>query len=1567
MKVISGNPLSKSGLANKVSIAILVAILSIVPVNVTGSDEQMLLVDSDTPTGSTNTKLGWNMTEVGDLLGDGDRDFAIGAPGQNKVYIWDDTIPIGFTTATGAAGSPDWIITGDSNSNFGWSLAGMGDYDKDGFDDLVVGAPGEDKVYVFSSPAPSTAWTTSSADITINGRTGELFGHSVASLAYDGSANRFLVVGAPKNNHIVGISNFTTGAAFVYNISNIDALDIHSMPWHKYDINGGFAIIGDDTTNKNVGFSVVNIGDANADTKEDIGVSDPYQQQVDAVNNGAFYIDYGKTMVGHLPEVLAQNANGVIYGYNNSFFGWTTSHIGDIGSSAEDDIAIGAPLYGGGEAYIIYGTTTAIKISLFQNAIFPDFTFNGSANGDRLGTSIIRSDIVPGSNPQIFVGAPGYDNGTIGKDAGALYGFYNPSGGVNDVNNAKTSYIGEFAGDNLGYSMMEVNYTSTMAGRLSVSAPFFGSTNAGKLYILQRNSKPAITQLLVSPATGNLDTDFTISVVYMDVDADPPKYINLHLYTDEAGTNLIDTKSVPLTLMGGTLITGARYELVTKLPNSVVYNIDEELRNIPIYIKAESEAVRGSTAVVFSGIQPKEGPIVDGKAPSAATNIYTTDGVEVGTFNVFWWWPGEDDFDGGQVQGKVETLTIKINKDQPIDESNWDISILYRDITFTDVKDALSPGSTVIGAKSDIMTNPNGIDLIVRNSTDHAPKKYFIAMRAVDEEGNVGDVAGTQSDEWQEPFWTRPVVPSPLDSPTLVDVPNDSGGMLLLTWIGSSAMDTEYYWVFVDDQPFESIMDEGGAMRVPEYNISRLGNPDIFFDTNNNSRGVIITTMNGQPLENGKTYYVAVVAVNWLMQFDDGVTVSAGAKVIDNKAKPIDRIADLSAESTSTPGNLSITLHWTPTTDAKFTEYLIYAQSYSVNNVGDAIMIGRDTNKANSSFVVTKIAGDLIRPGVQYSFMILITDYNDHVDLMLVRDENYIHPVRVKDTVKDPMQQVMGVTLRDRPSDGGGVLEIFWDQLITAGRFWCYNVYFSEEPITDVSDMEPLKTLFNFKAFNETLFNTTGGDPLIDGRGYYAAVTIVDWNDVENMAILEENTKGPVEPINQSDNTKPMGVGGLRSDIAFDPEGKIKDQLKVLWNPVSFEQVPDFNRYILVYTSPYDPSTPLDVEIMDRTESSILIKDLRRFTNYFINISIVDDNGNRGSGGIPINITTGGRGVAPWNLTVKISLTFGMDQNMQITNLTEGQELKVDIKDVYPGSNIYFTGIADDDYTSVKTEAMKWSWNLTAPDGTFINRDFREWNLKVSDMKPGQYTIRFKVTDGDDMSSEIIVKLTIKEESKDKSNSALILIAILVVVIILGIIIAFVVMRSSKSSQEKEMMKQYEDRKKEIDAMEPIYVNLPSWTCSCGTTLVNINKGATCPSCYESFEAVPIDGIDNYLKDHELVLSEMRIGIPLGWQGQKYCIDQAETDLVDRKKRAREALDEQFAPFIKKKEAPAEEQKPSAETLPGGPSPTPHTPGTIPGQLPPAQMAPSMGQPPVMGNPQPYQPQPPAMTQYPPK
>lgn len=1528
----------KGALIRKTLILSLVAIICSVPLMATGSKENLLVIDIHTGA-SNNSKLGWNITNVGDLLGDGIDDYAITAPGINKVYIWNDWIPSGFTTATGSQTSPDWIYTGGAGSNFGWSISSLGDYDGDGNDDMIIGAPGENMAYIFRGRSKSTTLTHSDASIRIIGRSGEEFGQSVTGLAFEGPGSVFAAVGAPKNDHLVETSdnqNLSTGAVFVYNLTYLHSQGKTSLPWHHTMESSGFIIKGDGD-NSRFGHVVANIGDVNLDGRDDLGIGDPFQVQPDATNNGAFYVQYGKMLMNQLPEFLAPTCDGTIFGRNNSYFGWSTAKILDVFGTSEDDLLVGAPLEGPGHAYIFMGSNTAFNVRMYRGDT-ADAEYVGINNNDRFGWSLCRADIIPQlAQAQLFIGAPGYDNGSA-SNSGAVFGFYGVTSATYLAANSDTSYIGESQGINLGFSISEVKYESNQT-RLAASAPYHGSNNVGRIYILERNKLPEIGAITVFPSSGNLDTTFDITVVYTDDDNDPPSFVEVTIYNDSVGMNPIRT--LRLNKTGGDPKTGETYLVQTKLPNSI-YPGDRSAR---LFLNAQIKALRGSTATRTSAI--RQGPLVDGVAPSAPDNVYADHGGlvesqrEEGTFYVNWEWPDEDEgFPQPKPEesgvGVVSSLIIKIQENVPITESNWDNAILYREIRSNIPNRPLARDSTVIGSL-DPVTNPNGIRLERRNRTVQTPRLYHVAIRGVDEVGNLGKLSQSVS---HEPWWKRPLVPSVLEEPTLADNPDDDGGQLLLFWQGSTMLDTDFYWVFIDEQPFETIEITNGVYRIPDYNITR--DDEIYYDSYNFSKGFVIDSWSGGPLLDGRSYYAAVLAVNWLGQFDPSVKPSLPAKVINDNETPIATIKDLTWTSTAVTGEISITLSWTPSMDPKFTSYKIYGQGYSFENLDNAILITTITNRANSSYKITRMAGDDLLQGRQYAFAILVEDYNDHINTKLMKDENYVFPCRAIITGVPPMDQVKGVNLRDKENDGGGALILAWYSLIIPDRFWAYNIYFSDEPIASVVGIEPYMVIGNFRT-DEIEINISGDLPLIDGKNYYAVITIVDWNDIENRLVDENNTGGPTQPVNQSDNTPPVGVSGIRLDPDWDPEKVEKNRLRLFWNAMPFEIVPDFNHYIVAYWSPQDPSTPREIKIFDRQTNSIIIDGLRRGTTYYFNVSMVDDNGNRGTGGIPIEGTTAGENRPPYDITISLTIV-DEKQDIIIVNLNDTEEYTIDMSKILKNSDIFLGAHAEDDYTSLNR--MLWKWNMTTPEGTTIEKDTSNW--KIGDLKPGTYSIKLSVGDDEGAWSEdIVVKLIITQKGQAELPWW-IWIIVLIIVLILGIAIVFIVMRSSKSSQEKEIKEQYENRLKEIDSMEPIYLNLPSWTCSCGTTAANITKSATCPACYESFEGVPIDGIDQYLKDHELVLNEMRIAVPLGWRGQEDAIEQAAKDIEDRKNRAKEALNEQFAPYMKSLQKKEEKTEKDEEETPQLAVVVP--PGAIiPGQMsPPTESAPPMGQPPKM-------------------
>jgi hypothetical protein len=89
-----------------------------------------------------------------------------------------------------------------ANDRFGFSVSNAGRVDYDNFDDVIVGAPGADKAYIFSGHDPmSYSIDASDADAILNGDPGTNFGFSVAGCGNINNADGDdVIVGAPGYN-----------------------------------------------------------------------------------------------------------------------------------------------------------------------------------------------------------------------------------------------------------------------------------------------------------------------------------------------------------------------------------------------------------------------------------------------------------------------------------------------------------------------------------------------------------------------------------------------------------------------------------------------------------------------------------------------------------------------------------------------------------------------------------------------------------------------------------------------------------------------------------------------------------------------------------------------------------------------------------------------------------------------------------------------------------------------------------------------------------------------------------------------------------------------------------------------------------------------------------------------------------------------------------------------------------------------------------------------------------------------------------------------------------------------
>jgi hypothetical protein len=161
----------------------------------------LALEDSDALVYGTaqDAAAGFALEHVGDADGDGYDDLLIGAPGDQggAGAAWLMAGPLSGSTTTNDAHA--WFL-GDDGDELGKALAVLPDVDGDGDGELLLGARGSGRALVFYSPLAG-ARTASSADVTLLGAASSKAGASVAAggdFNADGAPD--LLIGQPGTN-----------------------------------------------------------------------------------------------------------------------------------------------------------------------------------------------------------------------------------------------------------------------------------------------------------------------------------------------------------------------------------------------------------------------------------------------------------------------------------------------------------------------------------------------------------------------------------------------------------------------------------------------------------------------------------------------------------------------------------------------------------------------------------------------------------------------------------------------------------------------------------------------------------------------------------------------------------------------------------------------------------------------------------------------------------------------------------------------------------------------------------------------------------------------------------------------------------------------------------------------------------------------------------------------------------------------------------------------------------------------------------------------------------------------
>jgi fibronectin type 3 domain-containing protein len=457
----------------------------------------------------------------------------------------------GYQKISDTAGNFTAIL--DDGDVLGGSVAGLGDLDGDGINDVAVGAyidddGGTDRgaVYVLFMNSDGTVKSYQKISDTAGSFTAtlddvDLFGISMAILGdLDGDGVVDLVVGAHSDDD----GGTSRGAVYILFMNSDGTVKSYQK---ISDTEGNFMAPLEDIDH--IGISVAALGDLDGDGVTDLAVGS-YQDDDGGTDRGAVYVLFMQTdgTVKSYQKISDTAGNFAAILDDDDEFSRSLAALGDLDGDGVTDLAVGTfhDDDGGtdrGAVYVLFMNTNG-TVKSYQKISDTEGNFGAALDdSDRFGVSVAApGDVDRDGIADMIVGAN--EENVSGASRGAVYVlFMNSDGTVKSyqkISDAEGGFAAPLAdGDNFGFSATALgDLDADGVTDLAVGAygDDDGGTDRGAVYVLFLQAPPAApANLTATPGDGQ------ISLLWnANSESDLHKY-NLYRDTSSPATTLVDS------------------------------------------------------------------------------------------------------------------------------------------------------------------------------------------------------------------------------------------------------------------------------------------------------------------------------------------------------------------------------------------------------------------------------------------------------------------------------------------------------------------------------------------------------------------------------------------------------------------------------------------------------------------------------------------------------------------------------------------------------------------------------------------------------------------------------------------------------------------------------------------------------------------------------------------------------------------------------------------------------------------------------------------------------------------